>query len=169
MQLKSHQNAVAVILLLVITCLSAANARSGRTCRQKNDKPEAPWNLLTPQTMLAKGFDFECRFVDNTITSGGKTSRTGVVGVQIIFHADKGPKINDVLVASLSVKEGDKILVLAPIETAKHRNTGKINWMQFWLHDEALPKSQVVLSYFDGIHSYGYIIPVKDFYESRQK
>src|SRR5262245_21210227 len=145
MQLKSYQNAVAVILLFVISCLSAANVQDGRTDSQKNDKPEPPWRLLTPQTMLAKGFYFECRFVDNTITSGGKTSRTGLVGVQIIFDADKGPKINKVLGASLSVKEGDKTLVLAPIETAKHRNTGKINWMQFWLHDEALPKSQVVL------------------------
>jgi hypothetical protein len=169
MQLKSHQNAVAVILLFVITCLSAANAQYGRTDSQKNDKPEPPWNLLTPQTMLAKGFYFECRFVDNTITSGGKTSRTGLVGVQIIFDADKGPKINKVVGVSLSVKEGDKILVSAPIETAKHPDTGKIHWMQFGLHDEALPKSQVVLSYLDGIHLHHYIIPVKDFYEGRPK
>src|SRR5215475_3702384 len=169
MQLKPHQNAVAVILLFVITCLSAANPQFGRTDSQKNDKPKVPWNLLTPQTMLAKGFDFECRFVDNTITSGGKTSRTGVVGVQIIFDADKGPKINEILGASLSVKEGDKSLVLVPIETAKHHDTGKISWMQFWLHDEVLPKSQVMLSYFDGIHGYHYIIPVKDFYEGRPK
>ena len=169
MRLKSRQNAVAVILLLVITCLSAANAQYGRTDSQKNDKPEPPWNLLTPQTMLAKGFYFECRFVDNTITSGGKTSRTGVVGVQIIFDADKGPKINNILDASLSVKEGDKTLVLAPIETAKHPDTGKIHGMQVWLHDEALPKSQFFLSYIDGIHGYHYIIPVKDFYEGRPK
>lgn len=168
MRLKSHQNAVVVILLLVITCLSAANARSGRTGRQKNDKPEVPWNLLTPQTMLAKGFDFECRFVDNTITSGGKTSRTGEVGVQIIFDADKGPRINKVQGAYLSVKEGDKTLVLAPIEMAKPYS-GKIGLMQFWLHDEVLPKSQVVLLYPDGIHLRDYIIPVKDFYEGRPK
>jgi hypothetical protein len=159
MQLKSHQSAVAVILVFVITCLFAANAQIGRTDR----------NLLTPQTMLAKGFYFECRFVDSTITSGGKTSRTGVVRVQIIFDADKGPKINEALGAYLIVNEGDKSLVLAPIETAKHPDTGKIHWMQFWLHDEALPKSQVVLSYLAGIHGYDYIIPVKDFYEGRPK
>jgi hypothetical protein len=169
MQLKIHQNAVAVILLFVITCLSAANAQDGRTDSQKNDKPEPSWLLLTPQTMLAKGFYFECRFVDNTITSGGKTSRTGLVGVQIIFDADKGPKINKVQGAYLSVKEGDKTLVWAPIETAKPPDTGKIHWVQFWLHDEALPKSQVVLSYPDGIHLQRYIIPVKDFYEGRPK
>jgi len=93
----------------------------------------------------------------------------GYVGVQIIFDADKGPKINEILGASLSVKEGDKSLVLAPIETAKHHATGKISWMQFWLHDEVLPKSQVMLSYIDGIHGYYYIIPVKDFYDGRQK
>src|SRR5262245_63249037 len=98
MQLKSHQNAVAVILVFVITCLSAAEAQIGRTDR----------HLLTPQTMLAKGFDFECRFVDSTITSGGKTSRTGVVRGQIIFEADKGPKINEALGAYLSVKEDRK-------------------------------------------------------------
>jgi len=119
--------------------------------------------------MLAKGFYFECRFVDNTITSGGKTTRTGLVVVQIIFDADKGPNINKVLVASLSVKEGDKTLVLAPIEAGKSPDTGKIHGVQFLLHDEALPKSQVVLSYLDGNQIHYYKIPVKDFYEGRLK
>jgi hypothetical protein len=65
------------------------------------------------------------------------------------------------------------LVLLAPIRSATHeylvRYTGKISWMRFWLHDATLPKSQVVLSYADGIHAYDYIIPVKDFYEGRPK
>ena len=92
-----------------------------------------------------------------------------MVGVQIIFDADKGPKINKVQGVFLSVKEDDKTLVWAPIETEKPPDTAKIHWAQFLLHDEALPKSQVVLSYLDGIHLQHYIIPIKDFYEGRPK
>lgn len=157
-----------IFLSLALAFVSIACAQSGNTTGETVNQTEPLWNVLTPETVSHKGFEFEIRFKDNTVTSGGATNRTGVVSVQIIFDAAKGPKIKEIHSAHLRVRDGEKILVYVPIETAKHRETNDIHWAQFSLHDETISKSDVMLSFIDGIHSFYYEIPLDEFYDQHQ-
>ncbi len=169
MQIQAIHGSMAVLILFVHAFSAFGFAQDGDTLQQPSNEIDTPWNLLTPHTAINKGFSFETRFVDKTETSKGITTRTGLLSVQIIFDSNKGPKINEAIGAQLRVKKDDNILVLVPIETARHRETGKIQWMQLSLNDETLPNSDILLNFIDGNHAYEYVIPLNTIYKLQLK
>lgn len=91
---------------------------------------------LTPQNMSKTGFSIECRFRDQTIKEGDKPTRpTGVVLIQVIFDADKGPLIKSMESATLVITQ-DKQAMWIPLQWTNGTHPG---FIQF-----AIPESMIV-------------------------
>jgi hypothetical protein len=97
---------------------------------------------LTPQNMADKGFSVECRFRDQTIKEGDKPTRpTGVVLVQVIFDAEKGPSIQAMNSAALVVKLGEQSMWI-PLQWSAGPQPG---FIQFAIPDTMIATASVVL------------------------
>ncbi len=120
-----------------------------------------PPTEVTPEKMADQGFSIECRFRDHTIKEGAKpTRRTGVILVQVIFDAAKGPGIKELNGASLVVREGDELILSVPVEWASGDRPG---FIQFSIHERMLPNASIVLTNNTKQNAPSFAIPLQRF------
>ena len=121
----------AIISSLFIVATSVAFAATG------------PPTEVTPQNMSAIGLKIECRFRINTIKEGDKPTRpTGVVLIQVIFDADKGPLIKDMDSASLVIGKEDRAMWI-PVQWSSGQHPG---FIQFSIPEDMIANSSIVLT-----------------------
>jgi hypothetical protein len=119
---------------------------------------------LTPDKMTGLGFSLFYRFTDQTTSdSKGGPRPTGMVNVQILFDAKKGPTIDRIEKFELFLHDGTAVVLAVPIAQAVHPNTGKVLFLQFSIHKDLLGKAQVYMRERGDLHVPEYIMAVKDF------
>jgi len=105
-----------------------------------------PEPLLTPETMLKYGFSIRCRFIEETITEGSLPTRpTGVLDVDVVFDAEKGPTIKRIDRVVLVVRDGEKGLLAVPVQTSSHPSGRGVTGLGFSVHKDWLSKTTLTL------------------------
>jgi len=133
-----------LISLLFLIVTSVAFAATGRPIE------------LIPQNMSEMGFSIECRFRDQTIKEGNKPTRpTGVIDIQVIFDADKGPLIKSMDSAVLVITL-DKQAMWIPLQWANGQHPG---YIQFSIPESMVVNTSIVLTEIrDNSSSYAVIL-----------
>jgi hypothetical protein len=138
-----------LIFALCLVVVSVAKAAVG------------PPTEVTPEKMADQGFSIECRLRDHTIKEGTKPTRqTGVILVQVIFDAAKGPSIKEMNSASLVVREGDEVILSVPVEWA---SGDRPEFIQFSIHERMLPNASIVLTNHAKENGRSFAIPLQKF------
>jgi hypothetical protein len=120
-----------------------------------------PPTEVTPEKMVDQGFSIECRFRDHTVKEGAKpTRRTGVILVQVIFDAAKGPSIKEMNSASLVVRDRDEVILSVPVEWTSGDRPG---FIQFSIHERMLPHASIVLTNNAKENAPSFAIPLQKF------
>ncbi len=120
-----------------------------------------PPTEVTPEKMVDQGFSVECRLRDHTIKEGTKpTRRTGVILVQVIFDAAKGPRVKEMNAASLVVRDGEEVTLSVPVEWASGDRPG---FIQFSIHERMVPNASIVLTNNAQENAPSFAIPLQKF------
>ena len=152
-------------IVLGLSLLIATSGPIAMTAAQEQlKKARNGTHFLTPDTMQDRGFSIKCDFTDQTLTRGGMKERTGIVYVRVSFDAEKGPKISEMGSAYLFINDHHR-QVSVLIRTYNNPETGNIGRLQFSVHEDLLPITEVILHVDKQGSWYRQAILIDEFYK----
>lgn len=102
--------------------------------------------LLTPKTMERHGFSIRFRFTEQTVTEGSLPTRpTGVLQVDVVFDAERGPTIKKIDRIVLLVRDADKRLLGVPVRTSSKSGAMRVGGLLFSIHKDWTAKTRLLL------------------------
>lgn len=140
-------------------------ASAGSHCAEAGNFDEA---LLTPETMGGHGFSMSFKFTPQTVTAGSLPARpTGLIHVEVSFDTQKGEAIDKIEEVTLVLQDGGEYLLLVPIRTWPYPRAKGINWLQFSILKDLIPKAKLRLRERGEGQFPTFWVDVNAFYEKR--